>query len=394
MIGVRAALAVLLSCGSSAASSSQIPSEVYVWQRQWTAQHATALAQSRESFSGIRVLAAQIHPREGEIRARVDIPTLASDGRPVTIVLRLDGELAHLDTKRIGGLLNQLIADWRQAGVNLRGVEIDFDCARSRLDAYAQLLAELRTEMDSGLRFSITALPAWIGSKSLPGLIEQLDEVVLQVHSVSSPEQGLFDARRANNWISDFAKLSPRPLLIALPAYSAGLIRGVEGRSLVESEVSVPVAGARHELDVDPLQMRAFLDQLEHEPPRQLVGIVWFRLPLPDDRRAWSLPMLEAVVQGQALISRIDAEMRASGAAFDLVLRNGGNLDSAFPRTITVGAEHCTAADAVGGYMFVAEGNKYHFRLREVARLAAGSERVIGWLRCSSSMKGFIDVAL
>lgn len=394
MIATRfAVLALILILSACKTPDSPLSHEVYVWQRQWMSQHAAALAESHDSFVALRILAAQIHPQEGEVRARVDTALLAADTRPVVLVLRVDGEMSALNAQQIGALLTSVSDAWRSAGVNLRGIEIDFDCARSRLDAYAKLLAGLRAQFDSGLRLSITALPAWIGSPALIDVLAQVDEAVLQVHSVSAPDQGLFDAQRARGWIVDFAKVSPRPFVLALPAYSTALIGNGDGRLLVESEVSVPLAGARSELSVDPQLMRDFLDRLERDRPSRLSGIVWFRLPLPGDRRAWSLPMLEAVVQGHELQARIDVQWRESGAAFDLVLRNDGTLDSEVPATVSVKAEHCTAADGVGGYQLISRGDRYLFQRREAARLAAGAERVIGWLRCTSPLKGTIDVA-
>src|SRR5690606_26702872 len=102
----------------------------------------------------------------------------------------------------------------------------------------------------------------------------------------------------------------------------------------------------------------------------------------------------EAVATGQSLKSQIEAQWRESGAALDLVLRNSGNLDSDLPMTVSVDTNNCSAADAIGGYQLNASGNKYIFQLREAAKLAAGGERVIGWLRCSTlTTKGVIDVA-
>ncbi|SQI29605.1 Uncharacterised protein [Serratia plymuthica] len=56
--------------------------QVYIWQRVWTPQHATALAQSRDLFSTLRVLGAQAHPREGWREIPVNLPQLQQDGPP------------------------------------------------------------------------------------------------------------------------------------------------------------------------------------------------------------------------------------------------------------------------------------------------------------------------
>ncbi|RTF19547.1 DUF3142 domain-containing protein, partial [Serratia marcescens subsp. marcescens ATCC 13880] len=75
--------------------------QVYVWQRVWTPQHADALAHSRDLFSGVRVLALQVHPREGWREIPADLNLLKQDGRPLWLVARLDGQLPQLDQAAI-----------------------------------------------------------------------------------------------------------------------------------------------------------------------------------------------------------------------------------------------------------------------------------------------------
>ena len=73
--------------------------QVYVWQRVWTPQHADALTHSRDLFGALRVLALQVHPREGWREIPADLSLLKQDGRPLWLVARLDGQLPQLDQK-------------------------------------------------------------------------------------------------------------------------------------------------------------------------------------------------------------------------------------------------------------------------------------------------------
>lgn len=73
--------------------------------------------------------------------------------------------------------------------------------------------------------------------------------------------------------------------------------------ALVESEVSQRVAGQIQELTVAPQQIADFLQQLAQRPLPHLRGIIWFRLPLENDRRAWSMATLRAVIQQQPLLA-------------------------------------------------------------------------------------------
>ena len=187
-------LASLLGCAEESAPLDQ---QLYVWQRQWRPAHAEALAQSRADFSTLRVLALQAQPQAGWSRARIDAELLRRDARPLIAVVRLDGQLPQLDPAEIGQQLAALVRDWQAAGLRLSGLEIDHDCATSRLPAYAELLREVRRQLPAELRLSITALPAWLDSPALDELLTSVDSSVLQVHAVSDPQQGLFDPEQA-----------------------------------------------------------------------------------------------------------------------------------------------------------------------------------------------------
>ena len=90
--------------------------QVYVWQRVWTSQHAAALAQSRDLFSTLRVLGLQVHPREGWREIPVNLSLLKQDGRPLWLVVRLDGQLAQLDESAIRQRLLKQVQQWQAAG--------------------------------------------------------------------------------------------------------------------------------------------------------------------------------------------------------------------------------------------------------------------------------------
>ncbi|MEO8010791.1 MAG: DUF3142 domain-containing protein, partial [Dokdonella sp.] len=328
---------------------------------------------------------AQMHPREGLVVARVDLKLLANDQRPVIAVLRLDGELAALEPKSITALVARIVEQWRAADVNLVGIEIDYDCATSRLPDYARVLRELRGEFANELILSITVLPTWMDSSALPSVLRNVDQAVLQVHSVSSPDRGLFDATKARQWIARFDTLSPIPYWAALPSYGGALVFDREGKVQVESERVLPIAGTRTELQIDPRGMADFLRMLQREKPTHLLGIVWFRLPLSDDTRGWSMATLAAVIEGRTLVSAIDLRLQRNGPAHDLVVGNTGSLDSEMPEQITIRPADCEAADALAGYSLQREPSRLVFHRTENATLRAGSERVIAWLRCRNA---------
>lgn len=101
--------------------------------------------------------------------------------------------------------------EWKEAGIKLAGIEIDFDAPTAKLVEYQQLLRTLRQNLPAELKLSITALPDWLNSPHLPALLADADISVLQVHTVLSPQQGLFDSKLAKRWSTQYARISPHP---------------------------------------------------------------------------------------------------------------------------------------------------------------------------------------
>lgn len=365
--------------------------QVYVWQRVWTPQHAAALAQSRDLFSASRVLGLQVHPREGWREIPVNLSLLKQDGRPLWLVVRLDGQLAQLDESAIRQRLLKQVQQWQAAGLQVIGVEIDHDAATARLHDYQHFLQQLRQQLPRSLQLGITALPTWIDSAALPSVLQQVDSSVLQVHAVLSPQQGLFSRPLALRWVKQYAKMTQRPFRVALPAYGMGLVGFDAQGAQVESEASLRVAGTTRELTVAPQQVADFLHQLNAHTTPHLRGIIWFRLPLADDRRAWSLTTLRAVIENQPLsvnwLVKISPQPQQKGLN-DLILHNNGPIDAPLPHEIVITASDCLAADAAGNYRLESEPQRQRFVLINGDQLRAGQSRPLGWLRCQQLMPG------
>ncbi|WP_337961743.1 DUF3142 domain-containing protein [Pseudomonas sp. Gutcm_11s] len=383
-------LIVLLLAGLAACSDEHAPldQQLYIWQRQWLPSHANALTQSRADFSTLRVLALQAHPQAGWSRALVDAELLRRDGRPLIAVVRLDGQLPQLDGAEIGRQITRLLADWRAAGLPLRGLEIDHDCASARLPAYAELLRELRRQLPSELQLSITALPAWLSSSALEEVLAAVDSSVLQVHAVNAPQDGLFDPEQAQDWAERYGQRSGKPFLLALPAYGVALTENGQ----VESEVPLRQGGPRRELRADPEQVSALLGELRQSPPRHLAGIIWFRLPLAGDRRAWPMPTLLATVRGQPLAPALGLQRQQKDGFSQLQLFNNGTLASQLPRRIELPARACAAADGLGDYRVERSDDLLTFVRRHNGRLDAGEHRALGWARCEQIDQGGMHV--
>lgn len=383
-----AVLAVLLlalaACGKPAPDLSN---DAYVWQRRWTPAVHEALAASADTVRAWRVLVAEMSAGGRWIDARPDLDALAATSRPAVMVLRLDGRVDVGNVDDIVARIASASQAWRNAGVALSGVEIDYDCATSKLPAYREFLTELKSRIEPGMPLSITALPTWLNSPELDALLAVPDEAVLQVHAVLNPTQGLFDGKRAKAWIEAFADRTQRPWRVALPTYGSRVSWDDDGNVIaIESErPALQTANRASELVAAPATMAAFAEAIRQARPAGLTGIVWFRLPTAADERAWSLSTWRAVLTRQTLQPDLHvAAQRAAGAgALDLMLSNTGNADAALPFTIRWNGD-CRSADGINGYTLERDSAGWYLRRGRDGLLRAGSLRNIGWIRCDT----------
>ncbi|KQZ86849.1 DUF3142 domain-containing protein [Pseudomonas sp. Root562] len=390
LVSLLTALTLLNGCDQREAPP--LDQQLYIWQRQWTPSHEAALRDSRADFSTLRVLALQAFPQARWHRALIDPELLKHDGRPLIAVIRLDGQLKSLDQNEVTLHIQQVLSDWQTQGLTVAGLEIDHDAGNARLSAYREFLLHLRTVLPVSMPLSITALPAWLGSAQLPALLAAVDSSVLQVHAVSDPRRGLFDPDQARQWTNAWSRITEKPFFLALPAYGVALLPNDGGAPVVESETRIERDGKRQELLADPQQLSQLAAQLRNDPPNHLAGLIWFRLPLANDRRAWSLTTLRAVSRGDALHSRLTLSFTEHQGLYDVSLINQGNLDSAWPERVTVAVQGCDGADALAGYALQQGPDLLTFtRLRE-GRIAAGGQRAVGWARCSKIDQGASNV--
>lgn len=374
----------------SSPKSIHLDQQVYIWQRVWTTQHQTALKQSHALFSAMRVLVLQIHPQEGIRTIAVNTALLKQDGRPVWLVVRLDGQLPHLNQPLIIKQVQRTINAWSKAGIRLTGIEIDYDAPTAKLAAYQQFVHALRKTLPKELTLSITALPTWLESPLLPTLLQTADTSVLQVHNVQSPEKGLIDSPLAQRWLHEYAGKTRHPFFIALPAYGSALTRD----NRVESEIPLSYAEELQELSVAPQTLADFIQQLEDTPPKGLQGIVWFRLPLASDRRAWSMTTLEAVIHHQSLAPRLSVIITPTQDAklFDLAIKNSGHIDSPLPQQIALQNAKCEFTDGTNHYRSELTQDALLFTRISSQQLRAGENSPLGWARCAKTLQGNFDV--
>jgi hypothetical protein len=378
--------AALQPATATPAEPRPLSQQLYIWQRQWTAQHPTALVQSRADFSQLRLLALQYHvSSQGPVWFETKLPLalLQQDGRPLWLVIRLDGQLPQLPEQALYQRLRQLLQQWQQAGLTPAVIEIDYDSARSQLPAYQHWLQQLRLQLPAGTQLAITALPDWLQSADFKALLQQVAVVTLQLHSVLSPEQGLFDPALAQKWASQLATLSDKPFYLALPAYHSALVRKAASSAdwLVESEVPQLYAGERQELWLDPLQLQHFQLWLQQQRWPLLQGLVWFRLPLPQDQRSLPLSTLQAIVRQQPLQQRLQLKVTGTAPVLELWAHNSGQTPQQLPAVLQLHSSQCLQAEAITGSRLQAEPGGYQLQLPN-RKLAAGQRQLLAWFHC------------
>jgi hypothetical protein len=267
--------------------------------------------------------------------------------------------------------------------VNLVGLEIDHDTGERQLPIYDNWLRRMREAMPA-VPLSITALPAWLRAASLPSLLRNVDEVVLQVHAVNKPGAGLFDATQARQWMTEWADRHATTFIVALPCYGSRVVLDEHDKLVaLESEVSVPVRSMREKnLMARPSDVMRLLDGLAQAAPAHLQGVMWFRLPMEQDQRAWRLSTWQAVVQGVRPWPVVQAKLVSSTTAglFDVVLSNPSNLDLDLPRHVKL-PPGLSAFGGVRGYSANLLSPQPSLSLGNDGWLRPHEQTNIGWVR-------------
>ncbi len=234
-----------------------------------------------------------------------------------------------------------------------------------------------------GLPLAVTALPDWLSSTAFRRLSRVPDRLVLQVHAADDPRRGLFDPARAVRWAWLMQRRSARPFLLSLPAYGVRVVLDGSGRVLsTEAEQPALAGSGGTELAAAPVLVADAVRALEHDPPPGLVGLAWFRVPLPGDRRAWSWSSWEAVLARRPLaVTLVLRVTGAPGTLHGLRLENRGAIDAVLPRTIRTGIA-CARADGAGPYRLRPDAPTLMLDTGTGMLLRAGAGLVIGWTRC------------
>ncbi|MFV8750553.1 DUF3142 domain-containing protein [Nannocystaceae bacterium ST9] len=391
-----------------ARASGPIEHSAYVWQRGWGGSERAveaAVEQRGAAFAELLVLAAEIDPEGRDVEVEWDADALARSGARVGLVVRVGpwsfGGPDRVRARLIATAIAQLERA-RAAGLDVVELQIDFDAASRSLADYREWLLALRAALaerpdDRELALTITALPDWLARPELPALLADVDGWVLQVHSLMPPTRAgtreLIDPEAARAAVERAATLG-RPFRVALPTHHY-LVARDSGSLLVEAPARARLAAEQAPADPsrerfdragpDPDALAELIAEWTDDRPRELIGVVWFRLPVAGDRMAWSWPTLHAVMAGRAPIEALALEVCSRDATLhELALINQGEADvwTSELAALHVLADHpLLAHDALAGFVAHEHDDALTIEAGSHRRLAPGESLAIGWLR-------------
>jgi len=358
-----------------------------------------ALAGHTAGFSSLVVLNAEVAWRQQRpelVRVSPDWTALRACGRPVGLALRIGsfrGPFAADDpqTAFLAGLAAALLAEARSGSVAVAELQLDFDCAESKLDGYRVWVEAIRRRI-APTPLTITALPSWLKQAAFKPLVSAADGFVLQVHSLEKPKHAgapvvLCDPAAARQAVGRAASFGV-PFRVALPTYGYVVGFDHEGRFLgLSAEGSArnwPDGAQLREVRADPAAMAALVAEWTAAPPASLRGIIWYRLPMAGDRLNWRWPTLAAVMAGKVPRSFLRVEVRhPQPGLVEVDLANAGDGDYAKAIEVAVrwqGAR-LVACDGLRGFEPNDTENGVVKFSRAACHLEPGERQTVGWLR-------------
>ena len=410
----RASISDLGRRGGDTAPYLHVPltHEAYVWQRAWTTPVRDAIAQHASRFSGLTVLSAEVSWKGKQpqvVRVPLDYTVLTNVHCPVGLAFRIGPcpvsvAADNATTVFLTDVAASLIAEARSHCLAPRELQIDFDCAESKLDGYRAWVEDFRRKV-APLPVSITALPSWLEQPAFKRLAATADGYVLQVHSLQRPRAleapfTLCDPAAARLAVERAAQVGI-PFRVALPTYGYLIAFDAGGRFVglsAEGPSKTWPAGVQlREVRANPVELAQLVQFWATNRPAAMRGVIWYRLPVTEDTLNWRWPTLGAIVAERSPRESFRVETRrVEPGLVGISLINDGELDISSRLTIQVRWHNArfVAGDGLREFELVDGGpSTVKFRSRtEPCRLPAGVKQDIGWLRLSEDREVQIEM--
>jgi len=401
MIRVLFAILPLAAGAGSVSQSAPLRQDAYVWQRAWTDSVTNAVATLAPHFGELIALQAQVSWDQATptlTKVGLDYSALRATGRPVGLALRVgpfsgpfptgDPRIEYLVT-----LSQSLVAEAVANQLQPTEFQLDVDCPDSRLGGYRVWLEAIQKALHP-LPVTITALPSWLNQAAFTELVSVADGYVLQVHSFERPRSRetaltLCDPQAARRAVARAAAIG-RPFRVALPTYGYLAAFDLEGRFLGLSAEGParnwPDTAHVVELRADERELSRLMREWGDLRPPELLGVIWYRLPVAGDELNWAWPTLESVMAGDEPEARVCVHVRrVKPGLVEIDLANEGTADSSDRLSATVrwNDSRKIAADGIHGYQMVESmSGVLRFQpLHAGGSLRTGERITIGWIR-------------
>ncbi|MEN8126768.1 MAG: DUF3142 domain-containing protein [Planctomycetota bacterium] len=344
-----------------------LPHECYVWQRVWSEDLRAAIGRAESDLKGLTVLAAEIDVRPGRQQQQimpVDYSFLSTVSQSVGIAIRINPYSGPFDTEApaaqtIRKVIKTVLEKAATAGFEPVEIQIDYDCAESKLAGYRTWIRSLKKSF-SEHPIIITALPSWMKHRRFKKLVQSCDGYILQVHSLERPKTvddaiTLCDPERAVKWTRQADRLGV-PFRLALPTYGYLVSFDEEGAFVsLSAEGSLPKRSGKMQIKTvlsDSKKILAMIQEIQTISPKNLSGVIWFRLPIAGDQLNWQWHTLQRLVQNQPLTEQVEVLLEwPQPNLAEVYLVNSGDVDVTDVLMVQLEfAGECLAADGVQGY--------------------------------------------
>ena len=378
--------------------SPPLSQDVYIWQRDWNEAVCEALVEHGSNFESVVVLKAEVswQKRKPQIhQIPLDYALLKKSSVHAGMTLRIGpypGPFLPDDktTTLLADMTAAIVAEAKAKGCAPGELQIDFDCAESKLDGYRVWVETIRRKI-SPVPLIITALPSWLAEPSFAKLAAASDGYVLQVHSLEAPRSAnapftLCDPKAAQQAV-ELAGRFPTPFRVALPTYGYVIAFNHSGKFLGLSaegpRPNWPADSQLREVRTDPLAMAQLVHFWTTNHPSAMRGIIWYRLPVEGDFLNLHWPTLATMMSGRPPREHVQAaERRVEPRLLEISLVNDGELDFSSRLAVEVRWQNArlVAGDGIDGFNLVDDGSSaVRFQMDNATfRLPAGEKQIIG----------------
>jgi hypothetical protein len=386
----------------------RLENQAYVWQTRWNDEVLAAIDRASPVLDGFMLLSGEVDYDGKNFLFSPAYPTPKAGGKPVTMVLRVKTRFSNALSSGKGieakNFLTGLLSPIAQLGATPAPgprIQIDYDCPTGALQDYGGLLKGIRSTFP-GAVLSITALPDWLKSVAFSGICANLDYFVLQVHALERPitfdaPYTLCDAEKARAAVRQAERFGRR-FYIALPTYTYRLVFNEKGTFQTIGAEQSPefpaVPGQTRDVAADPEKTAGLVREWHVRPPRNCLGLVWFRLPVDSDRFNLRWPAFEKLLRGETPKFGVTPEIRTpSPGLYELWLVNSGDYTPAEGLQCMVrwNPTAILAYDVIGGYRAKPGRDANHIVIHGVAPCENAQPVLAAWFRVKSEFNNNKD---